>query len=303
MSNPPLPPSPTTPRGVSFDTASRDTHPSTTHTSPASNTAPWAGSQEHLKEEVDSHHGHVHGPHCNRSTDDLASDWEDTEEEDNSVDDGDDDSDPRGPKWTWALPTRRMVRYASQQHIIDEWGKSIPFANLLPDAPREITKETAHQPPFRRLVVFFVGHWWCGLCHDYALYSVAKLSQAALIREGVRVALISSGSWKAIAKYRQFFHVNFPVYVDRGSKLYNSLGMRSSIPNPFAEAMVKNRPKYHKHAFARQMVGGMAVSGIIRQQLISERNAHHCLQGLAGQLFAVGRRVCLLSGIQVRVCA
>jgi hypothetical protein len=83
-----------------------------------------------------------------------------------------------------------------------------------------------------------------------------------LIREGVRVVIVSSGSWKVIAKYRAMFHIPFPVYVDSGTRLYRSLGMRKSLPNPFAEAKLKHSPSYHRHVFARQMVTGMMVSSV-----------------------------------------
>lgn len=254
----PLPQTPSTPTDISFGLDRRDslTDPKRARTSHEL----WAGSQEHLRDRVEEQDGHVHGPHCSRSTEDLVSEWEDTDDEEAQPAESEDDDDPRGPRWTWEMPSRKMVHAAAERCIIDEYGNSIPFGSLLPDAQRDSTQEKPGQPPFRRLVVFFVGHWWCGLCHDYALMSVSKLSQAQLIREGVRVALISSGTWKAITKYRTTFGIHFPVYVDRGTRLYQSLGMRSSFPNPFAEAMIKNRPKYHRHAFARQMATGMAVS-------------------------------------------
>lgn len=258
------PRTPSTVRDISLDLGSKESlsqnirQPNMTQI--GSLPAHLAASKEELSG-VPDEHGHVHGPQCGDTTHDEASDWEDTDEErERPAATDEDDNDPRGPRWTWELPTRKQVRKAADLNLYDEWGNAIPFKDLLPPTPpRNSNKEATNQPPFRRLVVFFIGHWWCGLCHDYALMSVARLSQAALIREGVRVALVSSGTWKAIAKYRATLEIPFPVYVDRGTRLFASLGMATSFPNPFAEAMIKERPKYHRHAFARQMATGLAV--------------------------------------------
>jgi hypothetical protein len=184
-----------------------------------------------------------------------SSEWEDVDVIDTTVD------DHTSPSGTYAIPTRGVVRRAAQCKIVDEWGEAISFGELLPGSPSWLCASNSEKPP-SRLVVFFVGHWWCGLCHDYALGSIAKLSPASLIRDGVRVVIVSSGSWKVIAKYRAMFHIPFPVYVDRGTRLYSSLGMGKSMPNPFAEARLKHRPSYHQHAFTRQMVTGMVVSSV-----------------------------------------
>ena len=90
--------------------------------------------------------------------------------------------------------------------------------------------------------------------------SLAKLSPAALLRAGVKVCVISSGTWKAITKYKEMFNIpaTFNVYVDRGTRLYKALGMRSRMPNPFPEMKLKFRPSYHRHAFLRQMANGMS---------------------------------------------
>lgn len=204
-----------------------------------------------------------HAPNFSTSTTDAA-EWEDIDASGKAADvpathEGKDLETNGPPAWTYELPNPENVRDAAGCHIIDEWGKAVRFGDMLPGGPAWRSASIAGQP-VTKLLALFVGHWWCGLCHDYALVSVAKLSPAALVREGVRVVIISSGSWKVIAKYRQLFDIKFPVFVDNGTRLYRALGLRTSLPNPFAEAMIKDRPKYHRHAFARQMVTGMAVS-------------------------------------------
>lgn len=194
------------------------------------------------------------------------------------------------PSWTWQKPSRKMVIKAADCTLYDEYGNSLKFGDLLPGSEADIddaasqllspvdTNDTAPtkslksmhsqtrvnqlpQPPkYTKTVVFFVGHWWCGLCHDYVLMSLAKLSPAALLRAGVKVCVISSGTWKAITKYKEMFNIpaTFNVYVDRGTRLYKALGMRSRLPNPFPEMKLKFRPSYHRHAFLRQMANGMS---------------------------------------------
>jgi hypothetical protein len=207
--------------------------------------------------------GHVHGPddgHAHDYSTDAA-EWEDINVDGKEVvTDSEAEADPDAPPaWTTEIPSTSQVRDAAGCHLIDEWGNTVRFGDMLPGGPAWRSATLAGKP-VKKVLALFVGHWWCGLCHDYAIVSVAKLSPAALIREGVRVVIISSGSWKVISKYRQTFDVKFPVFVDNGTRLYRALGLPKSTPNPFAEAMVKNRPAYHQHAFARQMATGMAVS-------------------------------------------
>lgn len=217
--------------------------------------------------------------------------WVD-EEVPEEEDDEDEDLAKRDhdPSWTWQKPSRKMVMKAADCKLFDEYGNQLKFGDLLPDSDADIddaasqllspvdTNDTAptkslksihsqtrvnqlpKPPKYTRTVVFFVGHWWCGLCHDYVLMSLAKLSPAALLRAGVKVCVISSGTWKAITKYKEMFNIpaTFNVYVDRGTRLYKALGMRSRMPNPFPEMKLKFRPSYHRHAFLRQMANGMS---------------------------------------------
>ncbi|GMK59822.1 hypothetical protein CspeluHIS016_0900390 [Cutaneotrichosporon spelunceum] len=214
--------------------------------------------------------GHVHDPddphpHEYPKSHDDAAEWEDVEDLDErgkevvtdteQTETGADTDGP--PAWTTAIPTREQVRDAAGCHLIDEWGNTVRFGDMLPGGPAWRSATVAGKP-VKKVLALFVGHWWCGLCHDYALVSVAKLSPAALIREGVRVVIVSSGSWKVITKYRQMFNVKFPVFVDNGTRLYRALDLPKIAPNPFAEAAVADRPAYHRHGFARQMVTGMA---------------------------------------------
>lgn len=234
-------------------------------------------------------------PNSSRSTDLLVSEW-DSDTEDESGDEAEAEAeaaaesdeaedDPRGPRWTWTPSAPKAVREAAELSLSDEWGKEVIFGDLL---PKPNSRVRGGLPPVRRLVTFFIGHWWCGLCHDYALMSLARLSKAVLEREGVRVVIISSGSWKAISKFRRRFNIPFPAYVDRSTQLYAALGMRTAFPNPFMEGG-PNRPKYHRHGLARQMVTGMAVSEPHRGDAdVADRNEND-INEVARQLYAARR--------------
>ncbi|BEJ18239.1 hypothetical protein CspHIS471_0705160 [Cutaneotrichosporon sp. HIS471] len=226
-------------------------------------------------------HGHAHGPDdphqhsYSESTD--AAEWEDINVNGKEVvtDQAEAETDAP-PAWTTAIPTRDEIRDAAGCHLIDEWGNTVRFGDMLPGGPAWRSATVAGKP-VNKVLTLFVGHWWCGLCHDYALVSVAKLSPAALIREGVRVVIISSGSWKVISKYRQLFDVKFPVFVDNGTRLYRALGLARTRLNPFSEAMIKNRPSYHRHTVVRQMAAGMA-RGIFQLGGIKLRNPGSFMQ-------------------------
>jgi hypothetical protein len=160
--------------------------------------------------------------------------------------------------WVWEVPSEDVVAGAAQCSLYDQWGNKVDFNSLLPTEYPD--KEGSSG--FTRLVVFFIGHWWCGLCHDYMLRSIQHLDPEALERAGIRVAIISSGSWKVIASYRERFKVPFPAFVDRGTRLYRTLGMQSAVPNIIGEVKRKERPGYHSRSFAQQATSGLIVSAL-----------------------------------------
>ena len=75
-----------------------------------------------------------------------------------------------------------------------------------------------------RTVVFFIRHFWCGQCQDYTFASLSLLDPAAVAAAGIRVVIISNGSWKIIKSYRKLFNCPFPIYVDGPRRLYSLLG-------------------------------------------------------------------------------
>ena len=69
-----------------------------------------------------------------------------------------------------------------------------------------------------------VSHRRCGQCQDYTFASISVLDPEAVRRAGIRIIMISVGSWKIIKGYRKLFDCPFPIYVDGPRKLYSLLG-------------------------------------------------------------------------------
>jgi hypothetical protein len=116
----------------------------------------------------------------------------------------------------------------------DESGQVVCFGDLFPHPhspspnalPGDVPSgaEDEDLPPITRTVVFFIRHFWCGQCQDYTLASLATLDPLAVRRAGVRVVVVSNGSWKIIKAYRRVLKCPFPIYVDGPRKLYHLLG-------------------------------------------------------------------------------
>ncbi|WVR03366.1 hypothetical protein IAU60_000357 [Kwoniella sp. DSM 27419] len=106
-----------------------------------------------------------------------------------------------------------------------------------------------------KTVVFFIRHFWCGQCQDYTLASLSLLDPVALEKAGIRVVIISNGSWKIIKSYRKLFNCPFPIFVDGPRRLYQLMGM-TKMTNDFGP-MFKGRAAYHQRAVPGQLLHGL----------------------------------------------
>lgn len=131
------------------------------------------------------------------------------------------------------LPTQKSILEAGTLFIRDENGDLVCFGDLFPhphspaqtipgDIPAGLEGEDL--PPITKTVVFFIRHFWCGQCQDYTFASLALLDPVAIRKAGVRVVVISNGSWKIIKAYKRVLKCPFPIYVDGPRKLYHVLG-------------------------------------------------------------------------------
>jgi len=152
------------------------------------------------------------------------------------------------------IPSKRKMWEAGTCFLRDEDGQLVCFGDLFPrweegheggnlrtnatpnshsgkDKDKEKKKEkdeektdsiVSRKSP--KTVVFFIRHFWCGQCQDYTFASVSLLEPVALAAAGIKVVIISNGSWKIIKSYKKLFNCPFPIYVDGPRKLYHLLG-------------------------------------------------------------------------------
>jgi len=121
------------------------------------------------------------------------------------------------------IPSKRRLFEAGTLFLRDENGDLVCFGDMFPKTPTSI--ETDHPaPPMPRTVVFFIRHFWCGQCQDFMFASLSQLDPVAVEKAGIKVIVISNGSWKIIKSYKKLFKCPFPIYVDGPRKLYSLLG-------------------------------------------------------------------------------
>ncbi|WWC85594.1 uncharacterized protein L201_000458 [Kwoniella dendrophila CBS 6074] len=117
------------------------------------------------------------------------------------------------------------------------------------------TPESKSDTKIRKTVIFFIRHFWCGQCQDYTFASLSLLDPVALEKAGIRVIIISNGSWKIIKAYKKLFNCPFPIYVDGPRRLYQLMGM-TKMTNDFGP-LFKGRAAYHQRAVPGQLLHGL----------------------------------------------
>ncbi|OCF34951.1 hypothetical protein I316_03498 [Kwoniella heveanensis BCC8398] len=189
------------------------------------------------------------------------------------------------------LPSKRNLWEAGTCFLRDEDGELVCFGDFFPRAERDhasssgvamhkgkakasiagvaaMEKSASSDPaqsspaaqqasprPILKTVVFFIRHFWCGQCQDYAFASLAVLDPVALEKAGIRVVVISNGSWKIIKAYKKLFNIPFPIYVDGTRRLYQLLGM-TKMTNDFGP-MFKGRAAYNQRPVPTQLLHGL----------------------------------------------
>ncbi|WVQ94085.1 hypothetical protein IAU59_001163 [Kwoniella sp. CBS 9459] len=140
-----------------------------------------------------------------------------------------------------------------------EMEKSASFDSARPPPSSASQRTSASQRsaafPVLKTVVFFIRHFWCGQCQDYTFASLSCLDPVALKKAGIRVVIISNGSWKIIKSYRKLFNCPFPIYVDGPRRLYQLMGM-TKMTNDFGP-MFKGRAAYHQRPVPTQLLHGL----------------------------------------------
>lgn len=126
------------------------------------------------------------------------------------------------------IPSKRRLFEAGTLFLRDENGELVCFGDMFPKTPLP-TEEDGPIPSMPRTVIFFIRHFWCGQCQDFMFASLSQLDPVAVEKAGIKVIVISNGSWKIIKSYKKLFKCPFPIYVDGPRKLYSLLGYVSSI--------------------------------------------------------------------------
>ena len=127
------------------------------------------------------------------------------------------------------IPSKRRLFEAGTLFLRDENGDLVSFGDMFPKTPLS-TAEGEPTPPMPRTVIFFIRHFWCGQCQDFMFASLSQLDPVAIEKAGIKVIVISNGSWKIIKSYKELFKCPFPIYVDGPRKLYSLLGYVIPIP-------------------------------------------------------------------------
>ncbi|KAJ7602262.1 AhpC/TSA antioxidant enzyme-domain-containing protein, partial [Roridomyces roridus] len=108
------------------------------------------------------------------------------------------------------LPSRPQLEEAAALSVISESGVRVPFGNLFEG---------------QKTIVCFIRHFWCPLCQDYMFSISRNVSPEVLASAGIKLVIISNGSYEMIKSYRRIFRTPFALYTDPTHKVYNSLGM------------------------------------------------------------------------------
>jgi len=100
--------------------------------------------------------------------------------------------------------------------IFSEAGEQVNFASLYAD---------------KKTVVVFIRHFFCGLCQSY-LSELAKVPKEAFEAANTNIAVVGCGEWTLIKQYREDTEFPYPVYANPSRKLYQELGLISSLAGP-----------------------------------------------------------------------
>jgi len=133
------------------------------------------------------------------------------------------------------IPSKRRLFEAGTLFLRDENGDLVSFGDMFPKTPLS-KAEDEPMPPMPRTVIFFIRHFWCGQCQDFMFASLSQLDPVAIEKAGIKVIVISNGSWKIIKSYKELFKCPFPIYVDGPRKLYSLLGYEKSSPRRLSKA-------------------------------------------------------------------
>ncbi|TFL02454.1 AhpC/TSA antioxidant enzyme-domain-containing protein [Pterulicium gracile] len=131
----------------------------------------------------------------------------------------------------FGLPSTTQLQLSRFLYVISESGIRVKFGDLWQG---------------QKTVVIFIRHFWCPLCQDYMFSISRNVSPAVLEDAGVKVVVISNGSYEMIKSYRSIFRAPFEIYTDPTLQVYTMLGMTRKTPEKSPESP---NGTYVRHGF------------------------------------------------------
>ena len=113
-------------------------------------------------------------------------------------------------------PSPPSLQQVSNHPVYGPDGQSVTFGSL-------------HSNP--RCMIIFVRHFVCGMCQDYVRNLAADITPKMLesCSRPTSLVLIGCGQPELIADYVTRTNCPFPFYADPSRKLYDTLGMSTSL--------------------------------------------------------------------------
>ncbi|CAK7237177.1 hypothetical protein SCUCBS95973_009873 [Sporothrix curviconia] len=116
------------------------------------------------------------------------------------------------------LPSKQLIKRTADLPILDREGKTHPFKSLYEDFTG-------------RTLVIFVRHFFCGNCQEYLriLSEAVLLELLAKAETPTRIMVVGCGDPRLIDVYLEASKCVYPVYADPTRRLYDELGMVSTL--------------------------------------------------------------------------
>ncbi|KAF2972505.1 hypothetical protein GQX73_g1061 [Xylaria multiplex] len=134
------------------------------------------------------------------------------------------------------IPSTQVLKRIEDYTVIDHIGKTHPFKSLY--SGRNVA---------RRILVIFIRHFFCGNCQEYLRTVASSITPEALLGLPVStfIVVVGCGSHKLIDSYVKETGCPFPVYADPTRRLYQELGMVSTLHLGERPAYMQNKTVVH----------------------------------------------------------
>ncbi|CAK7204548.1 hypothetical protein SEUCBS139899_007306 [Sporothrix eucalyptigena] len=162
------------------------------------------------------------------------------------------------------IPSKDTLKRVADMPILDREGKTHTFKSL-------------YEEHIGRTLILFVRHFFCGNCQEYLRILSQAIPPAALINAPTptQIIVVGCGDPSLIDLYLEASSCAYPVYADPTRRLYDELGMVSTLA-------LGSAPGYMKHTniwssswksfiqSVKQIPKGMALKGGNQRQVGGE---------------------------------